>query len=272
MVVVTTTTKSRVSCVGAASSSDYRPASVHSGDMGRVVVYANYISDTVLASEMLEFCGYTLHTQQSPDQSLGQSLAEQSTQENYGAVICSRRGEEQLILPLLTSIRATRVVVLSDNDEENTIVSMLNSGAHHYFDIDEAEAVLKMRLKASLRIHNTRMAQFLTIDDITFDTQKRAVSRDGRHIDLSPKEFELAFYLFSNLDRVIGNNELMNSVWSLPAHMDSRRIDTAACRVRKKLGLSSPFGWELKRIRMVGYRLAKLESIEDNQTDDSIAC
>jgi DNA-binding response OmpR family regulator len=168
-------------------------------------------------------------------------------------------------MELLRTIKATRIVVLSDCREESSIVSLLNSGAHHHFYIDESSTVLKNRIDAALRIHNTKTAQFLSIDDIQFDTHKRLVCRSGKRIDLSPKEYELAYYLFTNLDRTIGNGELMSAVWSLPSHMDSRRIDTAACRVRKKLGLSPCLGWELKRIRMVGYRLLRLQTIKRMQ-------
>jgi len=73
---------------------------------------------------------------------------------------------------------------------------------------------------------------------------------------LSPKEYEFAYYLFVNRHRVIVNAELMMSVWSLPSTMDARRIDTAACRVRKKLQLTeNSSGWCLRRIRRVGYEL-----------------
>ena len=57
----------------------------------------------------------------------------------------------------------------------------------------------------------------------------------------------------------MATSELLTSIWSLPASMDTRRIDTAACRVRKKLRLNASDGWELNRIRRVGYRLIKVE-------------
>jgi DNA-binding winged helix-turn-helix (wHTH) protein len=100
----------------------------------------------------------------------------------------------------------------------------------------------------------------LTQGSIRFDLQKRRVTLADKLVDLSPKEYELACYLFSNRGRVISNSELMTSIWSLPPGMDTRRIDTAACRVRKKLGLNAADGWELRRLRRVGYLLVQVEA------------
>jgi len=97
----------------------------------------------------------------------------------------------------------------------------------------------------------------MEVDPFTFDLEKRQVWLNKELVNLSPKEYEFANYLFSNRDRVVVNSELMTSVWSLPPAMDARRIDTAACRVRKKMQLDERTGWSLKRLRRVGYELRR---------------
>ncbi len=151
--------------------------------------------------------------------------------------------------------KAIRKVVLTDCQLEETTVKFLEKGARHCIKINESDSVLRARLEAALRIHPGTAQQSFSVGDIYFDIQKRQATRAGVLVDLSPKEFEFARYLFSNPDKIVGNAELMTSVWSLPITMDSRRIDTAACRVRKKLRLSGDDGWKLKRIRRIGYHL-----------------
>lgn len=232
------------------------------GKSGKVAVFAKDHEDAVLIGNSLARCGYVPnHT----------GLADPKAA-CFGAIICHREDEDMTALYLLRQFKARRVVVVSDNQRERTVVSLLNGGAHHYFDFNDSESVLTTRLDAALRVHVPKIRRFLSIDDISFDTQKRTVHRADALIDLSPKEYELALYLFSHMDRVIGNGELMNAVWSLPSDMDSRRIDTAACRVRKKLGLTPVRGWELKRIRMVGYRLIQSETAACDSPVTAVLC
>ncbi|MFK7857265.1 MAG: response regulator transcription factor [Granulosicoccus sp.] len=178
----------------------------------------------------------------------------------FALVFCHRvnRPDSEFALP--DGVKVSRIIVLSDCAREETSVRFLDGGARHFFNIEEPDSILQARLEAGLRQHRTVFLRSFAEGDVHFDVQKRKVTRAGELIDLSPKEFEFACHLFSRLEMVVKNSELMTSVWSLPPDMDTRRIDTAACRVRKKLGLSRDRGWELKRVRRVGYRLSRVES------------
>ncbi|MFK7997211.1 MAG: response regulator transcription factor [Granulosicoccus sp.] len=178
----------------------------------------------------------------------------------FAAVICHRRGDPEYSCSLPDGAKVSRIIVLSDCAREETAVGFLDGGARHFFNINEPDNILQARLEAALRQHRRVSLRSFSEGDIHFDVQKRKVTRADRPVDLSPKEFEFACHLFSRLDKVVRNSELMTSVWSLPPDMDTRRIDTAACRVRKKLRLCRDDGWELKRVRRVGYRLSRIET------------
>ena len=171
---------------------------------------------------------------------------------------------------LPNQLRCKRLIVVSDCLTEQTIVSLLEDGAHHCFNLRESPRVLQARLEAALRWHGHPPIESLVHGDISFDVQNRRVTRAGRVIELSPKEYELAYYLFSNHDRVVQNGELLASIWSLPAGVDTRRIDTAACRVRKKLRLTAAHGWELKRLRRIGYRLLKIQGGQEAVSESEL--
>ncbi len=184
-----------------------------------------------------------------------------SPEQTFAAVVCHRQGSASLPATTLPRhLRAGRIIVLSDCTSENTVLQFLQSGARHVFDLNDSDTVLQARLEAALRRQRNFLMRSFTVANFHFDVQKRKVIRDGVAIDLSPKEFEFASYIFSRLGKIVVNAELMTAVWSLPAHMDTRRIDTAACRVRKKLGLGGNSEWELRRIRCVGYRLTRVHS------------
>lgn len=220
---------------------------------GSVAIMAKEQSDATLVATLLENFGLDSQSVCIADP---QQLSNCQT---FAVVVCHRQQQEPTDAFRFESVDTSRLIVLTDCTAETTVVNLLEKGARHVFNLHEPVVVLQARLEAALRQHRGMHHTCFTVDDIHFDIQKRKVFRAGEAIDLSPKEFEFASRIFNNVDKVVKNSELMTSVWSLPQHMDTRRIDTAACRVRKKLRLFSDEGWLLKRIRCVGYRLTRVK-------------
>lgn len=181
---------------------------------------------------------------------------EQSTDRYDVVIVCHRKSVENPTPRIPTQYQPLRMIVVSDCTNEEHIVSMLQSGAHHYINWQDSEYVMTARLAAALRWHTRSENRVLDVNPFKFQVVNRSVFRNERRIDLSPREFELAYYLFTNRDRVILDSELLTSVWTLPSSMDTRRIDTAICRIRHKLGLQlASSQWSLVRLRRQGYRL-----------------
>lgn len=174
-------------------------------------------------------------------------------------LVCHRADLRVPIPSLVAPVPPGRVIVLSDAQDESTIVATLEAGAHHYFSIDESNRLLAARLSAALREHRSLVLQSLVVDPFRFDLGRRLAFRNDTRIELSPREFEFAYYLFANRDRSITDEELMRSVWTLPRAMGTRRIDTAACRLRKKMPLDGVAGWILHRARGSGYELQHVD-------------
>ncbi len=240
---------------------------------GRVLVMSNRPSDALLVTELLKRSGYLcepsidMAAYSAGSASKDDTGADSSGKRYVATVLCHRATDAQeqgFITP--GALPGQRIIVLSDCGAENTIVSLLEGGAHHVFCMRESNALLQARLEAALRQHSRLASKSFRLGDIHFDVPKRRVTRGGEVVNLSPKEYDLAYYLFSNRDRIVGNSELMTSIWSLPSSMDTRRIDTAACRLRKKMKLSASHGWELKRLRRIGYQLIPID-ISDMPAD-----
>jgi len=219
-------------------------------DADTVAVIATQGADKQLVTRLLQNAGYHAGVFDS-----GESLTSADA-DHMATIVCHRRSTTSPSPGVPHSPGGQRVVVLSDCDSEQTIVQTLEKGAHHFFDISETPAVLQARLEAALRQHSVQAKKILDVEPFKFNLERRNVYLNGKLVNLSPKEYEFAYYLFANRHRVVVNSELMTSVWSLPSTMDARRIDTAACRVRKKMQLDdSSQGWSLRRIRRVGYEL-----------------
>ncbi len=239
--------------------------SSNTSNTSHVAVIACEDTDKQLMTQLLEKAGYSAGVFDSVD-SVAASQAEHSAiifcHRESTALNAAPQSENTSTIDLptvlgLPSVReAQRVVVFSNSPAEETIVTALEQGAHHFFDLSESPQILQARLEAALRQHSIKANRILDVAPFKFNLERRNVYKDSKLISLSPKEYEFAYYLFANRHRVVINSELMTSVWSLPSSMDARRIDTAACRVRKKMQLSdASSGWCLRRIRRVGYEL-----------------
>lgn len=188
----------------------------------------------------------------------------------FGVVVCARDTENQSSSPTdgsrayrvtdelgqLTG-RYKRVLVLADSMDEGTVCSYLGAGAHHVIALNESPRLMQARLLAGLRQHSEPIQKEWHIGPYHFDLSRRIVTMDGRDLRLSPREFEFSQYLFEHRERIVPISEILTSVWSLPKDTDSRRIDTAACRLRKKMLLGQNGGWQLRRLRREGYQLVR---------------
>jgi len=223
---------------------------MESSNTDSVAVIAKEGSDKRLMSQLLQKAGYNAGLFDN-----GDSFSSESDKHS-AMVVCHRRSPAVPYPGLPECIGGQRVVVFSDCTAEQTIVQALEDGAHHFFDIAESPEILQVRLEAALRQHALQAKRILDVAPFKFNLERRSVYKNDKLINLSPKEYEFAYYLFANRHRVVVNSELMTSVWSLPSTMDARRIDTAACRVRKKMQLrDGSEDWCLRRIRRVGYEL-----------------
>ncbi len=149
-----------------------------------------------------------------------------------------------------------RIIVLSDSKDEQRIVQALEQGAHHYFNINESGRVLGVRVEAAMRRDYAQFKSQSEFFPYKFCAVKRQVEVSGKRVQLNPREFDCAHYLFTHCNRIIEVEELMVSVWALPPDVDTRRIDTAMSRLRKKLALNTrEHGWFLNRVRGIGFQL-----------------
>lgn len=180
----------------------------------------------------------------------------------YAVIIVADAVDTTLLVSLgyLKFIENVVVVSHTNNeqpDSEQQIVAALYGGAHFIFDIEEPDSLLSVRMNAALRSYGAKTLSTIIAPPYKFDVERRQVYLSNKTIALSPKEYQFAEYVFSRPGETIPKSELMLSIWSLPRKCDTRRVDTAACRVRKKMQLSAEVtGWELIYMRRTGFMLS----------------
>ena len=125
----------------------------------------------------------------------------------------------------------------------------LQLGADDYivkpFEIEE----LLARVEAVLR-RTGRGGQTLTAFDVTMDIVARTVTRQGKAVELTPREFDLLEQLMRNRGAALYRDVLYERVWGGDL-LDSRTLDLHIQRLRKKLGWAD----KIETVYRVGYRL-----------------
>lgn len=114
--------------------------------------------------------------------------------------------------------------------------------------------VLMLRVQAILKRSNSSIApnkEILEFEGLKIDFTGRLVYVNEEKVNLSPKEYELLFYLVRNRGIALTREKLINDVWGYDFFGDDRTLDTHIKLLRKALGEYSRY---IVTLRGVGYR------------------
>jgi len=168
-----------------------------------------------------------------------------------GEVLAALRARPGLDLP---------VIVVTARSDEADVVAALRAGADDHVVKPPKGMELLARIEAVTRRARNGRGAPIRAGRYEIDPDRRAARIDGRPVDLTLREFDLAVHLFRNAGVLLSRGDLLESVWGAPAAGDSRTVDTHVSRVRRKLALSDgAHGWKLLAIYGFGYRLVAVD-------------
>ena len=148
------------------------------------------------------------------------------------------------------------VLMLSARGEEYDKIHGFELGIDDYVVKPFSPKELMMRVNAILkRSQSAKEAavqhDILQFEGLMIDFTGRIVTVDGKRADLSPKEYDLLFYMAKNKDIALTREKLISNVWGYDFYGDDRTLDTHIKLLRKSLGPYSKF---IVTLRGVGYR------------------
>jgi DNA-binding response OmpR family regulator len=154
--------------------------------------------------------------------------------------------------------RQVPVLFVTVRDSEQDIVFALEHGADDYIIKPPRQAEMLARVHALLRRAYPREEETrLSFPPFEIDVRRGEILRDGRRVDLTPKEFDLAVALFRNIGRLMSRGHLQEAVWGRSRELNTRTVDTHVSQLRKKLDLRPESGYRVVPIYNYGYRLEK---------------
>ena len=156
---------------------------------------------------------------------------------------------------------ATPIIMLSARGEEYDKINGFELGIDDYvvkpFSPKELmlriEAVMKRVKQGSGNAGVKKENVVISIDNggLRADVTARLVFIDDKRVDMSPKEYDLFFYLLSNRNIALSREKLLCEVWGYDFYGDARTLDTHIKLLRKSLGKYSKY---IVTLRGVGYR------------------
>ena len=156
----------------------------------------------------------------------------------------------------------TPILILSGADDTDSKLKGFGFGADDYLTKPFAFAELLARLRLLMRRASAGPANAvetaLTCEDLDMDLLSRKVRRNGRLLDLQPREFRLLEYLIRHKEQVVTRTMLLEGVWDYHFDPGTNVIDVHVSRLRKKIDAEgeSPL---IHTVRGAGYRLGARE-------------
>lgn len=165
-------------------------------------------------------------------------------------------------LDVLRRIRATEgdtpVILLTAKDGVEDKVAGLDLGANDYvtkpFEIDELLARIRTALRFSTTAAPIKDESLHEFSGLSIHEKTREVERDGRQIDLTPREYDLLLHLLKHPNQVLSREQLLNAVWGYDYFGDTNVVDVYIRYVRKKLEHEGE-STLIQTVRGVGYVL-----------------
>ncbi len=147
------------------------------------------------------------------------------------------------------------IIMMSARSEEYDKLFGFELGIDDYVTKPFSPKELMARVQAVLtRTGAARKEQesdTMKFDGLEVDIPGRSVSVDGNKIDLTPKEYDLLFYLVKNKNIALSRDQLLRDVWGYDFFGDDRTIDTHIKNLRNNLG---PYRDMIVTLRGVGYK------------------
>ncbi|MPN51384.1 Transcriptional regulatory protein SrrA [bioreactor metagenome] len=143
------------------------------------------------------------------------------------------------------------VLMLSARGEEYDKIHGFELGIDDYVVKPFSPKELMLRISAILKRSGSHTKREISqIEGITVDFDARMVTIDGERIEMTPKEYDLFFYMVRNSGIALSREKLITQVWGYDFYGDDRTLDTHIKLLRKSLG---DYSSHIVTLRGVGY-------------------
>ncbi len=221
--------------------------------MSRILICDDEKNIRNVVREYAEFEGYEVYEAED-----GMSAVEICRRENFDLIVMD------VMMPRLDGFSAckeinkispTPVIMLSARGEEYDKLFGFEIGAVDYvvkpFSPKELMARIKIAIKRNLQASPETKIEKYVFEGLEINITGREVIVDGEKVQLTPKEYDLLFYLVENKNIALSREKLLEKVWGFDFFGDDRTVDTHIKMLRNSLGQYRKF---IVTLRGMGYK------------------
>lgn len=144
-------------------------------------------------------------------------------------------------------------IFLTAQDDEETVVKALNLGAEDYITKPFGTKELFARIN-KIMLRNKKNT-VITVQNIKFDMDKMIIYKDNKNIELTSLELKILYLLFSNLNKVVKRDDIIEKIWEWTGNdVNDNTVTVYLKRIREKLGTDI-----ITTVKGIGYRVDKDE-------------
>jgi DNA-binding response OmpR family regulator len=211
-------------------------AQVEPGAVHRVLVIEDEPEMRGMLSDNLEFEGYEVTTADSAEQALVEL-----ERFNFALLIVDVMLPGMSGTDLCATLRGrgsrVPIIMLTARSHESDRIRGLDSGADDYVTKPFSVRELLARVRAQVRRDDwhSQTGEEFSFGDVTVRLRQRLVTRKGRRIALSAREFELLRYLVAHRNEVVSREQLLRDVWGYHQLSVTRTVDNYIAKLRTQL-------------------------------------
>lgn len=140
-------------------------------------------------------------------------------------------------------------IFLTAKDDEDDIVKGLNIGAEDY--VTKPFSIKELLARINKILMRSQKKNVVKIDDISFDIDKLILYKNNEKIDLTSLELKLINLLFTNINKVVTRNTILDKIWEWTGNdVDDHTVTVYFKRIREKIGTNI-----ITTIKGIGYRI-----------------
>ena len=216
--------------------------------MAKILIVDDEQNIREIIREYAEFEGY--ETAETDD---GMKAVKMAKEDNYDLIIMD------VMMPKLDGYSAVKeirkfsdvpVIILSARVEEYDKLFGFEIGVDDYVTKPFSPKELMARISAVLKRSRPKKKELIKSDGL--DIAGRNVFVDGKKVEMTPKEYELLFYLVENNGIAISREKLLSNVWGYDFYGDDRTVDTHIKMLRSSLG---KYRDKIITLRGLGYKI-----------------
>ena len=148
------------------------------------------------------------------------------------------------------------VIFLTASGDEGSTVAGFDLGADDYIAKPFRPRELISRMKNAIRRHGGTRSNLVQLENVTVDTDKGIITKNGQEIALSALEYKILLVFIANRGRILSRSGLLEEIWDIAGdYVNDNTLTVYIKRIREKIEDNPSNPRIIKTVRGIGYRV-----------------